>query len=103
MPAWQRLCAADIGRIFRPDLLRFVVAADAARRAPQQQQRAPDSSAGFEVLGVRLEIDPEGRAIVLAHGVDGLGIAEAAHVLRKRFFVEEAQTLLGLCELLANE
>ena len=68
----------------------------AAGGAPQQQQRASDLAAGGEILLVHREIDAVGRAIVLAHGVDGRRIAEAALVFGERLLAEEAQSLLGL-------
>src|SRR6202034_1801047 len=59
MPARQRLGAADVAGVARPDFARARpgVAADAAGRSPQQQQRATDLAAGFEVLGVHVEVD----------------------------------------------
>src|SRR5260221_3837926 len=44
-----------------------------------------------------------GGAIVLAHGVNGRGIAEIALVLGDCRRIEEAQALLGLGELLLDE
>src|SRR5262245_62249117 len=94
VPTRQRFGAADVGGIARPDRLGVVMAADAPRRAPQQQHRAGDFSSGLEVLRVHLEVDTEGRAIILAHGVHGRRILEAADVFGERRLVEEAQALL---------
>jgi hypothetical protein len=81
MSARQRLAAPYVGGIARPNLHRFVVAADAAGRAPKQQQRTGDLAAGGEILGIHREVDAVGGTVVLAHGVNGRGIAEAALVL----------------------
>src|SRR5215813_4539275 len=102
MAAGQRLGAADVGGVARPDRLRVMMAADAAGRAPQDQHRTGDFSASVEVLRVHLEVDTEGRAIILAHGVHGRRILEAADVFGERRLVEEAQALLGLRQLLAD-
>src|SRR5215212_1071209 len=102
MPTGQRLGAADVAGIPLPDFARawLMIAADAAGRAPQQQQRRADLAAGGKILGVHLQIDAEGRAIVLADGVERFRIAEAAHVFGERLLAEELQALRGLGELL---
>src|SRR5690348_18317993 len=64
MPARQGLGAADISRVTRPDLGRLVVAPDSAARARQKQHRAADLPAGLGFLGIHIEIDSEGRAMV---------------------------------------
>src|SRR5665213_2970749 len=82
MSARHRFGAHYVGRITLPDLTRrrLAVATDAAGCAPQQQHRALDLAAGLEILGVHVEIDAEAGAIILADGVDGFRIAEAALV-----------------------
>src|SRR5215468_3552086 len=96
VPARKRLAGANVGCIARPNLHRLVVAADAAGRAPQQQHRTGTLASGGEILAVHGEVDAVGGAVVLAHGVDGRGIAEVALVFGERRRVEEAQALLGL-------
>src|SRR4051812_11313924 len=64
--ARHRSRATNIGRVCLPDVGRLVIAADAAGRAPQQQQRRGDLAPGVEVLGVHGEIDAEGGAVILA-------------------------------------
>src|SRR5262249_52003999 len=103
VPARKRLAGANVGCIARPNLHRLVVAADAAGRAPQQQHRTGNLASGGEILAVHGEVDAVGGAVVLAHGVDGRGIAEVALVFGERRRVEEAQALLGLGELLLDE
>src|SRR5499427_8457009 len=103
VPAWQRLAGSYVGGVARPDLHGFVIAADAAGRAPQQQHRAGYLAPGGEVRGIHVEIDAMGGAIVLAHGVDGGRIAEIALVLGERRRIEEAQPLLGLRQLPLDE
>src|SRR6185312_11894063 len=68
VPARQRLGAADIGGVPVPHLLRLVVPSNAAGGAPQQQHWNSNLPAGVEVLGVHLEVDAEGGAVVLADG-----------------------------------
>src|SRR6516162_7834810 len=85
MPAGQRGSAPDVGSVILPYLGRLVVAADRARRAPQQQDRALDPAAGGDILRVHVEVDAEGRAIVLTHSMDRCRIAEAALVFGERF------------------
>jgi hypothetical protein len=43
------------------------------------------------------------RKIILAHGVDGGGVAEAAHVLAERLLPEKAQAFFGFGELAGDE
>src|SRR3954469_750820 len=102
MPARQCLGAADVGGISIPDLAgaRLMVAADAAGGPPQDENRTGDLAPGREVLGVHLEIDAEGGAIVLTDRVDRLRVAEAAHILGQRLLAEELEPLRGLGELL---
>src|SRR5258708_7544581 len=75
MAARQRM-AAHIDRLFAPDRERVIEPADDAIPAPQHEQRALDFLAG--VGRVMLEIDRGAGAIILAGGVDGRRIAEAA-------------------------
>src|SRR5205085_7102173 len=103
VPAWQRLGATNIGGIARPDRPRVVVAADAAGRAPEQQHRAGDLAAGLEISLVHGKVDAHRRPVILADGVDGRGVTEAAHVFGERLLAEEAQALLGLPKLLTDE
>src|SRR5436190_2098528 len=81
----------------------LVVAADAAGGAAGQQQRARNLAAGLEVGLVHGQVDLHASAIVLADGVDGFGMAEAALVFGERLFTEEAQALPSLRELLLDE
>ncbi len=70
---------------------------------PKATEPGTRSCAGFEVLGIHLEIDAKRGAIVLADGVNGFRIAEAAFVFGKRRRIEEAQPLLGFRKLLLDE
>lgn len=86
MPARHRLGGDDIGGIALPDFAgRWLgVAPDAAGCAPQDQRRAINFAAGVEILVVMDEVDAGAGAVVLADGVDGLGVSEAALVFGER-------------------
>src|SRR6266849_2883177 len=101
--ARQRDGAANVGGIVPPHLGWFVIAPDRPGSPPQQQDRAFDFASGGKILGVHVEVYSEGRAIVLAHGVDGGRVAEAAYVFGQRFLTEKAQPFLGFGELAGDE
>src|SRR5215475_14994146 len=68
---------ANVGRVVPPHLCRFVIAPDRPGGAPEHQRRAFDLASSRKINGVHVEIHSEGGAIVLAHGMDGGGVAEA--------------------------
>ena len=68
----------------------IMVTADAPGRTPEQQHRAGNLVTSLEILLVQIEVDTKGRAVILADGMNGFGIAEAAHVFAQRLLVEEA-------------
>src|ERR1700722_9239786 len=86
--AGQRPAGHGVG-VLAPDLGQIaVVAAEEAVLAPEREQRGGDALAAGGGGVIVFEVGAHGRAVVLARGVDGGRLPEAADVLVDRLLVE---------------